>query len=367
MIDVLRDSAVRIARAIREGDVTSRAVVDAHIAEIERVNPTLNAVVADRFQVARDEAELADAAVAAGGELPVFHGVPCTIKESFRLTGMPHTSGLVRRKGIVSSSDATAVARMRAAGAIPLGVTNTSELCMWMESHNHVYGRSSNPYDARRIVGGSSGGEGAIIGAGASPFGPAADVGGSIRMPAFFNGVFGHKPTGGLVPGTGQHPFGHGVMLRYLTTGPICRRAADLWPLIEVMRGPDGEDEGCRAFDLGDPADVDLSELTVLDIPWNGVTRPWRELRASQVRAADHLRRCGARVETVEFDELRDSFMIWASAVGEANGEPYAELMGGGERVNPWLALGKWAIRRPEHTAMSSILAIAEDVVGLIP
>ena len=112
---------------------------------------------------------------------------------------MPQTAGLVRRKDIVAMADATAVARVRAAGGIPLGVTNTntSELCMWMESTNNVYGRSNNPYDPSRIVGGSSGGEAAIIAAGGSPFGVGSDIGGSIRGPAFFNGIFWHKPTGG--------------------------------------------------------------------------------------------------------------------------------------------------------------------------
>src|SRR5207253_4609005 len=113
---------------------------------------------------------------------------PCTIKESIALTGMPHTAGLVARKGTLAGADAPTVARLRAAGAIPLGVTNTSELCMWMESNNRVYGRTGSAYDPSRTAGGSSGGEGAIVGAAGAPFGLGSDIGGSIRMPAFFNG-----------------------------------------------------------------------------------------------------------------------------------------------------------------------------------
>ena len=138
--------------------------------------------------------------------LPPLLGVPCTIKENFAFVGTPQASGLLARAHIVNDHDAPAVARLRAAGAIPLGVTNTSELCMWMESFNKVYGITNNPYDPTRTVGGSSGGEGAIIGSGASPFGLGADVGGSIRMPAFFNGVFGHKPSPLLIPNGGQYP-----------------------------------------------------------------------------------------------------------------------------------------------------------------
>ena len=116
---------------------------------------------------------------------------------------------------------------------------------MWMESNNRVYGRTNNPYDPTRIVGGSSGGEGAIVGAGGSPFGLGCDIGGSIRMPAFFNGVFGHKPTGGLVPGTGQYPHARGRALR-ASSPPArsCRRAEDLMPLLRILAGPDGKDEG---------------------------------------------------------------------------------------------------------------------------
>ena len=233
--------------------MTSRAVVEAHIARIEAVNPTINAVVAKRYDDARAEADAADARMAAAARPDEalrcrYLGVPCTIKECFALTGMPQSSGLVARKGVVASDDATTVARMRAAGAIPLGVTNVSELCMWYESNNRVYGRTNNPYDPSRIVGGSSGGEGAIIGAGGSPFGLGSDVGGSIRMPAFFNGVFGHKPTGGLVPGSGQYPEAHGEGARIVATGPLARRAADLWPLVKHHGGARRQGRG-RARD----------------------------------------------------------------------------------------------------------------------
>ncbi|KPP58548.1 hypothetical protein Z043_123614 [Scleropages formosus] len=108
---------------------------------------------------------------------------------------MPNSAGLLSRRGVVSGTDAPAVALLKKAGAIPLAVTNCSELCMWLESHNHLYGITRNPYDTRRIPGGSSGGEGSILASGGSVVGVGSDIGGSIRMPAFFNGIFGHKPT----------------------------------------------------------------------------------------------------------------------------------------------------------------------------
>src|SRR4051812_43895719 len=135
MDPLLTLSASELARRIREGRVSSLEVVEAHIAQASRVNPTLNAIVRERFDHARDDARAADAKreSTAPEDLPPFHGVPCTIKESARLTGMPHSSGLVARKHVIAHKDGTAPARLRAAGFIPLGVTNISELCMWME------------------------------------------------------------------------------------------------------------------------------------------------------------------------------------------------------------------------------------------
>ena len=153
-MELLTLSGVALAARIRSGEVSSREVVAAHISKIESVNPRLNAVVADRFDAALKEADRADARRGEEGLGPL-HGVPCTIKECFALTGMPNASGLVARRDIRAEADATAVARLRAAGAIPMGVTNTSELCMWMETSNRLYGRTNNPYDPRRIVGGT--------------------------------------------------------------------------------------------------------------------------------------------------------------------------------------------------------------------
>ncbi|CAN0591760.1 unnamed protein product, partial [Laminaria digitata] len=182
---LLQLSATELARRIRERECSSVEVVEAHIQQLLAVNPRINAVVAERLEAAREEARAADRqAERTPGFLPPLLGVPCTIKECFAVKGMPQCAGLVARKDFRAEIDATTVARLRAAGAIVLGVSNTSELCMWMETNNRVYGRTNSPYDSGRIVGGSSGGEGAIVASGASPFGLGSDVGGSIRMPA---------------------------------------------------------------------------------------------------------------------------------------------------------------------------------------
>ncbi|HEY2743745.1 MAG TPA: amidase [Polyangia bacterium] len=368
--ELLLLSGAELARRIRARQVSSRAVVEAHIARIEAVNPTINAVVATRYDAARAEADAADARIAAAGQgaaLPPYLGVPCTIKEQFALAGMPNSSGLVARRHVVSTTDATTVARLRAAGAIPLGVTNLSELCMWYESNNRVYGRTNNPYDPSRIVGGSSGGEGAIIGAGGSPFGLGSDVGGSIRMPAFFNGVFGHKPTGGLVPGSGQYPRARGEAARIVATGPLCRRAEDLWPLLGILAGPDGDDEAATPMTLGDPAAVRVDRLTVIDVEDNGMNPVHPELRAAQARVAAALAAAGARIRRVRFGALRRSFEIWSATLAAADEQTFSVLLGDGRRTRGALELAKWAVRRAPHTLPAIALAMLERVTAVSP
>jgi fatty acid amide hydrolase 2 len=369
MNELLRMSAKQIAKLIRNGEVSSREAVGVHIERIKQVNPTINAVVAERFELAMAEAEQADRELKSSvpDQLGPLHGVPCSIKESFALVGMPNSGGLSARKNVFPKKDATCVARLRAAGAIPLGVTNISELCMWMESNNHLYGCTNNPYDPKRHVGGSSGGEGAIVGAGGTPFGLAADVAGSIRLPAFFNGVFGHKPTGCLVPSTGQYPIAANQARRYLCTGPIARRAEDLMPLLEILAGPDGQDEVCRKFELGDPAQVDLSKIKVLDVASNGAIKVDPDLRQGQERAARALASAGANVEPTEIPELKDSFYIWSAMMRAAGGPTFSEMLGEGRALNLWLELPRWALRRSVHTLPALGLAALEKLPDLMP
>lgn len=363
----LLESATRLAERIRTGENRSTEIVEAHIDAIQAVNPALNAVVADRFEAARREAQAADAAVAAGGELPPLHGVPCTIKESFGLAGMPQASGLVSRRGLRSSTDATVVARWRAAGAIPLGVTNTSELNMWMESSNRVYGRSNNPYLQDRIVGGSSGGEGAIVGSGASPFGLGSDIGGSIRMPAFFNGVFGHKPSPGLVPNSGQYPIAEGEALRLLGSGPLCRRAEDLYPLVRLAAGPDGIDPSTRPMELLPPSLEQIAGLRVVQIEGNGLRRASTDLRVGIERAARSLEQRGATVVKAAPKSLRRTLVLWAGLMSANADHSFSELLGGGAKVNAVKELLLWCVRQSPHTLPAIILALVEGLPGVEP
>lgn len=366
MNDMFLVSGSELARRIRSGETTSVSLVDAAIDAVEDVNPRLNAMVATRYADARAEAKAADALLQEKGPDAVgpFHGVPCSIKECFALTGMPNTAGLASRVGQLAVSDATAVARMRAAGAIPLGVTNTSELCMWMESNNRVYGRTNNPYHLGRTVGGSSGGEGAIIGSGAVPFGLGSDVGGSIRMPSFFNGIFGHKPSSCLIPNTGQFPSTEGNALRYLTTGPMCRRAEDLWPLLLLMRGPDGLDTETREQTLGDPAEVRIADLRIFSAEGNHIRRVSEDLLDAQRRAGAALAAAGASFELIDLPEMRKSMDYWSVMLGSAPGPKFAEQLGMTRLPVLLKELGRVATRRSQHTLPAVVLAAIEGPMG---
>lgn len=359
-------SATEMARALRAREITSRALVDAHIARIVAVNRRINAMVQFRFDEARREADAADEQLRRTSDsstLPPLHGVPCTIKENFAFKGFPQVSGMASRRAAIAQVDAPTVARLRAAGAIVLGFSNTPELCMWMETHNRVYGRTSNPYDERCIAGGSSGGEGALIGAGASPFGLGADVGGSIRFPAFFNGVFGHKPTPGIVPNSGQYPEPQGAMNHNCVTGPIARRAEDLWPLMQILSGPDGSDPLCRAGALqGDPADVKLEDLRIIAIRDDGRRRVAADLSAAQLRAAHFLGTRSRGLSWIQPRALRHAFDIWAALMQEAEPVPFAVQLGDGRRIGTLRELGKWALRQTPHTLPALMLALLETL-----
>ncbi|XP_013199410.1 fatty-acid amide hydrolase 2-B [Amyelois transitella] len=261
---ILKEPAVVVARKIRRKEITSVEVLEACIRRIKDVNSALNCFVEDRFELALKEAQEADSLVRSGimseqqleKEKP-FLGVPFTTKDCIAVKGLHHTAGVVLRKDVIAEKDAEAVRLLRESGAIILGLTNIPELCMWWETHNHIFGRTKNPYNTTRIVGGSSGGEGCLQAVGGSVFGVGSDIGGSIRMPAFFNGIFGHKPSRHTVSNEGQYPVPESELTdSFLGVGPMTRHAVDLKPLLNVMAG-----ESRSKLKLDEP--VDLKKLKV--------------------------------------------------------------------------------------------------------
>jgi len=317
LADPIHYSSVRaLAAAIRDGRVTSAEVVDACLARIDEVNPALNAVVQLRADAARDEARAADAEVAAGDPLGPLHGVPMTIKDSLDTVDLITTGGSRGRASFVPAQDATVVRRARAAGAILLGKTNTPELTLSFETDNLVYGRTSNPWDLTRTPGGSSGGAAAIVACGGAAFDIGSDYGGSIRLPAHFNGIAGIKPTHGRVPRTGHiFPYG-GTHDSFQQIGPFGRYVDDLALLLPILAGPDNVDPAIVPMPLGDPADVDVSALRVGFHVDNGMRTPTPETQAVVRAAAAAMEALGAQVDESRPEGIEQSFTIGFGVFG---------------------------------------------------
>ncbi len=285
MDDFIYESVTNVARAIRAKEVSSVEVVNAYLKRIEAVNPKLNAVVQLPADAALEQARQADDALARGEHKGSLHGVPMTIKDSFDTAGVVSTWGTPGRAGYGPDHDATVVARLKAAGAILMGKTNTPEFTMAFETDNPIYGRTNNPYNLERTSGGSSGGAAAIVSAGGSPFDIGTDTGGSIRLPSHCCGITGIKPTSGRVPRTG-HAVGPGSLLDPLTqVGPIARYVEDLALLLPLIAGPDGRDPFVIPAPLGDLKAVMLKGLRGTFHTDNGIQTPEPEI-AEAVRSS---------------------------------------------------------------------------------
>jgi fatty acid amide hydrolase 2 len=361
-LTITERSATDLARAIRRGELSASEVVEAHIARHVAWAPRVNAIVADRFADARREAAAADERITTAAPddlLPPLLGVPFTVKESIALKGMPQSTGLVAREAFRSTETAPVPQRLIDAGAIPLGVTNTSELTMWIESENRLYGRTNNPYGPRRTAGGSSGGEGAAVGCGGSPFGIGSDIAGSIRIPAFFCGVFAHKPSSGLVPNTGSYPATPGDDAGHmLVTGPLARRGEDLMPLLRIIAGPDGADHLTRTAELGDPATVSLEGVPVTTIENSSLLPMTRELRDARERAVGALIARGAVVRRVEFRAWRRAVLPYLAMLQSgASRATLGLLEDAGADPITWRTLTR---RRGPHTLPTRIALAAE-------
>jgi len=350
-MNLLLFSGTQLAKLIRTREVSSREVVEMHIQHARRINPEINAIVKNRFAAARDDADRADKYIKlnTNAELPPFYGVPGTIKESLALKGMPQTAGLVSRKDFVASDSATSVMRYIESGIIPIGVTNIPELCLWMETYNHIYGRTNNPYNPEHVAGGSTGGEGAIIGSGASPLGLGSDISGSLRLPAFFNGIFSHKPTHGMVPNTGHFPIYQGDLSRYSCIGPLARRAEDLYPLLKILKGPDGKDIYCSQQKLNDPANVDINQLNIFSIESNGIKKINQDLLEAQRQALAHLNLQGATSKITTLERLKYSFEIFAHAFMKAGGFSVERKLSHYKKFNFMMEILKWITGTSDH------------------
>jgi amidase len=231
------DSATELARRIRDKEISSREMTDYFIARIDKFDAGLNAVVVRDFDTARTAAEAADAALAKGESLGPLHGVPMTIKESYNIAGLPTTWGIPKFKDNVATEDSDTVAKYKAAGAHFMGKTNVPIRLADFQSYNDIYGTTNNPWNPERIPGGSSRGSAAALAAGLTGLESGSDIGGSIRNPAHFCGVYGHKPTWGVVPFQGHALPGALAPPDISVVGPLARSAEDLALCMDLVAG----------------------------------------------------------------------------------------------------------------------------------
>ena len=339
MDELIYCSAASLAQAIREKRVSSYEVVDAHIQRIEKVNPLLNAIVQLTAETALAQAKQADAAVARGEITAPLHGVPFTIKDSFDTKGIISTAGTKGRSSYIPQEDATAVARMRAAGAIVLGKTNLPELSLAYESNNLIYGRTNNPYDLSRTPGGSSGGESAIVAAGGSPLGLGTDGFGSIRLPAHFCGITGLKPTSGRVPFTGLLPHGFGALARFRHVGPMARYVEDLALSLPILAGTDWRDSATVPMSLSAPMNVELKSLRAAFYTDNGIVTPTTETIESVLTAVRALADAGMSVEEALPPGIEQSYEFFRNLFGADGGAGVQRLLqaSGTTEVHPFV------------------------------
>ena len=307
-------SATELAALLRARELSSLEVVTACLERIDAVNPAINAVVR-LAPDALDRARAADEALARGESQGPLHGLPFTIKDSLDTAGLVTTAGTIGWRDRVPDRDATVVARLRAAGGILLGKTNTPEFTWSDETDNDVYGRTSNPYDLERTPGGSSGGPGAIVAAGGSPFDIGSDTGDSIRQPSHVCGIAGIKPTRGRVPRTGHWPGYQGMLESLTQLGPMARRVDDLALVLPLIAGPDGEDPHIAPAPMPDLGRRDVRGLRVVAFTDNGLRTPTPETAATVEAAIEALAADGATVRREMPPGLGEAWRAWDAMI----------------------------------------------------
>jgi Asp-tRNA(Asn)/Glu-tRNA(Gln) amidotransferase A subunit family amidase len=352
MDDLTFLSAEAMAQEIRAKRLSPVELAEAHLAKIDRLNPKLNAFVDVNAGRVRGEARRAESAVMKGAAIGPLHGVPISIKSCVEVAGLLYEAGSRLREGFVGKEDAPLVARLRAAGAIVLGVTNTPELLMAWETDNALYGRTNNPWDLERTPGGSSGGEAAAIASGMSAGGVGSDGGGSIRVPSHFSGICGLKPTPGRIPSTGHFPPSGGPFALIGVVGLMARTVADVKLLFEIMQGPDDSDSCAAPVPLRWPREAEIRNLRVGYFEEDGRTPVTPETRAAVRKAAEALRRAGFEVEAFRPEGLEEAQELWKKFFVKAGGMLIGPMFKGKEEEkSPILQqFLEWSAAEPELT-----------------
>lgn len=321
--DLKYGSISELLGALRARKVSASELLEHTIARIEALDGPINAIIVRDFDRARDAARAADAALDRGERLPLL-GIPVTMKEPFNVAGLPTTWGFPHFRDFQPAEDALVVSRLKAAGAVIIGKTNIPIGLRDFQSYNEIYGTTNNPWDLGRSPGGSSGGSGAALAAGFGPLSIGSDIGGSIRVPAHFCGVFGHKPSLGLVPLRGYSlppapPVpGQGDLA---VVGPMARTAADLALALDVIAGPDETRDGIGyRLALPAPRHDQLKDFRILVIDTHPLMSTGDAVRSAIGRLAERLERSGARIAraSASLPDLADSARLYMKLLNAA-------------------------------------------------
>lgn len=320
-LDAGTATVTQLVAALRARQISSRELLDDLLARVEQRNPALNAVVALDVDRAREAAAAADDATAAGSATGALHGLPMTVKDVWETAGLATTSGAPELADHVPATDALAVARLKAAGAIVFGKTNVPLYAGDVQTYNDLFGRTNNPWDVTRTTGGSSGGAAAAVAVGMTPLELGSDIGGSIRNPAHYNGVYGLKPTWGIVPSRGHIPGPPGSLVETDVNcgGPLARSVADLGLALDVVAGPVPEDAVAWRLDLPEgPPLSSVRGIRIATVFTEGadVLPVAADVRARLGAFADRLADAGADVEAVPLPvPLADGLRSWQDLV----------------------------------------------------
>lgn len=348
-----------MAAMVRDRAISPVELVESHLSQIAARNPCLNAFALVLEEEARAAAKVSETAVMRGESLGLLHGVPVTVKDSFDMAGLPTLCGSRFREGHKAARDATAVARLRAAGAIILGKTNTPEFLSSYETDNFLTGRTNNPWNLDRTPGGSSGGEAAAIASFCSAGGIGSDGGGSIRIPAHFCGIVGLKPTPGRISANGHFPVmcHPGGLLS--VAGPLARSAEDVRLLFAVLAGYDSQDPFSAPVPLLPPENTRL-RVGVVEQFYRVPVHP--EIRHTVHRAADALAELLIPVEPFAPQGLERAPNLWWFFFGQLPAAMTRQIISGQEADAHWTSTEflASATEQPAPTAEQLLLNLAK-------
>lgn len=334
-MDILYTSTFKLADAIKAQTLSSREILEFFLARIEQFNPTLNAVVALDTERARARADAADQAAKNGENWGPLHGVPLTIKDALNTSGIVTVGGIPECADNIPDGNALSVQRYIDAGAIVFGKTNVPYMSADLQSYNEVYGVTNNPWNVERTCGGSSGGAAAAVAAGLTPLELGSDIGGSIRTPSHFNGVYGHKPSFGIVSQRGHlPPGGHNLSGTDLSVvGPIGTCPADLERALDILVAPSPEDAKAYRLELPPARTTDPRKLRVAVWSDDAFCPVDADIKAAVEAAADSLEAAGAQVDrnarpNVDPEKNRQNYAFTLmAAIGAAMPDEVFEMM----------------------------------------